>query len=108
MKAQTAQATSEYCVLAVPLLVENGMNAMVDRVLVVDVDESTQLARASSRDNQTEAQIKNIIASQATREQRLAVADDVVNNEGSPEQTAEQVKVLHEEYLALAKSAARA
>ena len=67
--------------------------SMVDRVLVVDVDESTQRARAcQTRRSKLNQQIENIMASQATREQRLAVADDVVNNEGSPDQTADQVK----------------
>ena len=108
MIRQTQQAGSPYCILAVPLLVENGLNAMVDRVAVVDVGETLQLARASTRDGQSEAQIKQIMQAQATRAQRLAVADDVIDNNLSPENTKIQVEKLHNNYLDIVKSQARA
>ena len=103
MIEQTEQALSPYCILAVPLLVENGMSAMVKRVLVVDVDESTQLQRASCRDNQSPEQIRKIMEAQATRAQRLAVADDVIDNNHSPDETELQVEKLHRSYLEAVK-----
>lgn len=99
MVEQTQQATSPYCILAVPLLVENGMNAMVDRVLVVDVEEDRQLNRAAARDEQSREQISKIMEVQATRAQRLAIADDVIDNNHSPEETERQVEKLHKGYL---------
>jgi len=101
MKRQTQQAESPYCILAVPLLVENGMNKMVDRVLVVDVDTSIQLQRASNRDGQTQQQVQRIIDSQASRKQRLAVADDVIDNSRTPTDLVSQVENLHQKYLNL-------
>lgn len=101
MTLQTQQAESPYCILAVPLLVENGMNKMVDRVLVVDVDTSIQLQRASNRDGQTQQQVQQIIDSQASREQRLAVADDVIDNSKAPAELIPQVENLHQMYLNL-------
>ncbi|WJG10198.1 dephospho-CoA kinase [Aliiglaciecola sp. LCG003] len=99
---QVAAATSPYCILAVPLLVENKMAAMVNRVLVVDVDEIVQLSRASARDGQSTEQIKNIMANQATRAQRLALADDVVDNNGLVGLLNEQVDHLDALYQHLA------
>jgi dephospho-CoA kinase len=90
--------------LAVPLLIENNLIAMVDRVAVVDCPEAMQLARAMQRDGSSEAIIKNIMASQATREQRLAVADDVIDNSNSPESTRQQIQTLHLRYLKLAQA----
>lgn len=109
MIAQTRMASSQYCILSIPLLVENNLTAMVDRVLVVDVDESLQLTRASERDitagenaQQTQKTIQAIMQNQCTREQRLAVADDVVNNGGDKSELIQQVNRLHKQYLALA------
>ncbi|GAA0859119.1 dephospho-CoA kinase [Aliiglaciecola litoralis] len=103
MLTQVKQATSAYCILSVPLLIENQLTSMVDRTLVVDVDEATQLARASSRDLQTETQIKNIMAHQASRAERLSHADDVIDNSGPEDQLDPQVQKLHQLYLKLSQ-----
>lgn len=102
LNLQTQQATSPYCILAVPLLVENGMNKMVDRVLVVDVDTHIQLQRASSRDGQTPEQVQRIIDNQASREDRLAVADDIIDNSQTPADLIPQIEQLHQQYLEMA------
>ncbi|MEC7471477.1 MAG: dephospho-CoA kinase [Pseudomonadota bacterium] len=102
MQQAAANVNSSYGILAVPLLIENDLTGMVDRVAVVDCPEDMQLARAMQRDGSSETIIRNIIASQATREQRLAVADDVIDNSLTPEHTCEQVKALHATYQALA------
>jgi len=99
MQLQTASATSPYCILSVPLLVENKLNAMVSRTLVVDIDEATQIKRAIARDNSEQAIIESIIASQASRTQRLAAADDVIVNNKDLDWLSAQVKDLHQMYL---------
>ncbi|MDF4367662.1 dephospho-CoA kinase, partial [Vibrio parahaemolyticus] len=71
------QVTSEYALLVVPLLVENKLDSLCDRVLVVDVEPNTQISRTMKRDNVNEEQARAILASQASREQRLTLADDV-------------------------------
>lgn len=108
MIEQTQNAKSAYCILSVPLLVENGLNSMVNRILVVDVDEQIQLQRTCSRDDQSEEQVKNIMAAQASRSERLSAADDVIDNNGNKESLVGQVNKLHKFYLEHAKSTARA
>jgi dephospho-CoA kinase len=99
MELQTNNAKSPYCVLSVPLLVENKLNNMVDRTLVVDIDEASQLKRAMARDSSEQAIIESIIASQVSRTDRLAVADDVILNNRDIDWLNTQVKDLHQIYL---------
>lgn len=91
-----------YALLMIPLLVEGGRNDLVQRILVVDLPESEQIARVSHRDGLSEDQVRAIMAAQASREQRLAVADDVIDNRGDPGDLAGQVNALHQRYLQLA------
>ncbi len=91
--------TSAYCIICVPLLLETGMTGLVDRVLVVDCALEIQIERVKQRDRLTTEQIKSIIASQVSREERLARADDVIDNSKPATQLAEQVKKLHNLYL---------
>ncbi|MFT2092376.1 dephospho-CoA kinase [Paraglaciecola sp. 2405UD69-4] len=104
MAKQIQDAKSSYCLLSVPLLIENKLYEMVDRVLIVDVSESQQLARTILRDKSNTEQIQAIMKSQATREQRLAFADDVIDNNGPTENLQQQVSLLHHRYLDLAKN----
>ncbi|GAA6186267.1 MULTISPECIES: dephospho-CoA kinase [Alteromonadaceae] len=99
MQRQLKQAKSPYCILAVPLLIENNMMAMVNRVLVVDVSEDIQLQRAANRDQQSQQQIKNIMANQVSRKVRLKHADDVIDNNGPVDNLTNQVSQLHKQYL---------
>lgn len=99
MQLQTANAKSPYCILSVPLLIENNLNSMVSRTLVVDIDEASQIKRAIARDNSEQAIIESIIASQASREQRLAAADDVIVNNKDLDWLNTQVQDLHQMYL---------
>tara|TARA_B110000503_G_scaffold120067_1_gene182413 strand:+ start:269 stop:904 length:636 start_codon:yes stop_codon:yes gene_type:complete len=103
MLLQTKQAKSAYCLLSVPLLVENKLYEQVDRVIIVDVDEQTQLQRTLVRDKTNEQQIRAIMSAQATRQQRLAVADDIIDNNGQVNDLAKQVAQLHKKYLQMAK-----
>lgn len=93
-----------YMIIVVPLLVESPLSKLMDRVLVVDCSEATQLERLLLRDGENEVTARRIISAQASREDRLAIADDVIDNSGDPGKVHEQVRKLHESYLALANS----
>lgn len=104
ISSQAIASTSPYCIIVVPLLIENGMIPLVDRVLVIDVQVSTQLTRTTARDNNTTKQVQAIIDSQISREERLANADDIINNDDSTLTTiADTVAILHQKYLTLAQ-----
>lgn len=93
------RSTSPWLLLSVPLLLEN-KNAydFVDRILVVDVPESVQLARTMLRDNATKDEVTRIMQSQLPRNKRLAAADDIVENTGDPLQLQEQLLRLVKRY----------
>ncbi len=100
---QLSQAVSRYAILVVPLLVEGGKpRDRVQRVLVVDCRPETQIERVMRRNALAREQVLAILAAQASREQRLAAADDVIDNDGSPDTLAARVGALHEAYLLLA------
>lgn len=105
MESAIQASTSAYAVLAVPLLIENNLTAMADRVLVIDCPEDLQLSRAMQRDGSSEQTIRNIIKAQASRADRLAHADDIIDNSGSRDATREHVAALHARYLAMARGA---
>ena len=90
-----------YVVADIPLLVESNYPQYFDRVVVVDCPEETQLARVLSRDEMSEAQILNIMASQATRQDRKAAATDIIDNSGDLASLKMQIEKLHESLLSL-------
>ena len=106
MVRQADQAEGRYCILDIPLLVENQLQDTVDRVLVVDVPAETQVARLRQRDHCSAEEAAAIMAAQATREERLTVADDVIDNSGDETALRLQVQELHERYTKLAERAA--
>ena len=107
MLRQCAAANSPYCLLVVPLLVENRLTELADRVLVIDVDEATQIERTCRRDGVNREQAQAILASQASRSERLAMADDVLDNQsGTTETIRARILALHETYLAFASQQA--
>ena len=91
-----------YCVLDVPILVESGMDALVDRILVIDAPRELQVQRLMARDGVGQALAEQMLAAQASREERLARADDVIANAGPPGAVRAAVERLHASYLALA------
>jgi dephospho-CoA kinase len=105
MERQAATVHGPYLVMAIPLLIE-GERARdrVDRVLVVDADEALQIQRVQARDGSSLSQARAILASQASREARLAAADDVLRNSGSVADLRQAVDRLHEKYLHLAQT----
>ena len=98
-----ANATAPYVVLVVPLLIESGdYRARVDRIAVVDCSEETRIRRVQTRSGLARTDIVRIMAAQASREQRLAAAEDVIDNEGSPEDLRAPVAELDARYRELA------
>lgn len=103
---QRAGATQgPYLIMAIPLLIEGRDPKRVDRVLVVDVPEDVQLQRVMSRDGGDLTQARAILAAQASRENRLKAADDVLLNNGSVSELRQAVDALHQRYLRLAAEA---
>ena len=105
-QALAAQA-APYALVVIPLLVESGgYRDLLDRVLVVDCPEALQVTRVTARSGLTEDEVRAILAAQATRAERLAIADDVIVNSASPAAIEREVAALHQRYLALASAAA--
>ncbi len=96
---QITAANSAYTLLSSPLLLETSQRELVDCVVVVDVPEETQLERTMARDNNDEAQVKRIMAAQMQREDRLALADIVIDNSRPLEELDSVVEELHKEFL---------
>jgi dephospho-CoA kinase len=102
MDRSAAAAVGPYIVMAIPLLIEGGSRDRVDRILVVDVDEAVQLQRVMARDRCSLDEAQAILAAQAPRSARLAVADDVLSNSGTVTDLRQAVDRLHQRYLSLA------
>jgi dephospho-CoA kinase len=104
LERRSAAAGGPYQLLVIPLLVEGGGQTRVDRVLVVDCPEEIQLRRLVARDGGTEDGARAILAAQASRAERLAAADDVLANDGSPQALAAAVDRLDALYRQLART----
>ncbi|NEX19321.1 dephospho-CoA kinase [Thiorhodococcus mannitoliphagus] len=104
MLERLATISAPYVVLVIPLLFETGQQRLADRVLVVDIPEAQQIERVRHRSGLSGPEIERILASQASRQQRLAGADDVIDNSGPPSALAPQVEQFHQGYLRLAKN----
>ncbi|MGF1789491.1 dephospho-CoA kinase [Photobacterium profundum] len=99
MLSNISKATSPYCLLVVPLMVENNLQTMTHRLLVVDVDESVQIERTQARDNVAPEQVKKILMAQASRRNRNAAADDIISNNGNSAELKNKVAELHQNYI---------
>ena len=93
-----------YIIYAVPLLVETNQVSRFDRVLLVDVPVELQIERIVSRDNTTRDQAQAIISAQASREERRAIATDIISNEKSVDSVREHVMHLHKMYTDIAQA----
>lgn len=102
MLERMAELDTPYAVLVVPLLFETGQETLADRILVVDVPESVQVERVSRRSGLSEGEIRRIIASQMSRQERVARADDLIDNAGGAAELDPQIRRLHDCYLNLA------
>jgi len=102
LNRRAARASGPYQVLVVPLLVDGRHEGLVDRVLVVDCPEETQIRRLMERDGEDRADAIRMLASQISREQRLAAADDVIENDGSAAELEPRVSALDRKYREMA------
>lgn len=99
----SGNASASYQIVMVPLLFEtDAYRSMIDRSLVIDCDERLQVSRAMARSRLTETEVRAIMDTQCFREQRLALADDIIDNSGSLENLEKQVREKHEKYIRLA------
>lgn len=105
LERQSQAAGGPYQLLVIPLLVEGGRESLVDRVLVVDCPPELQLQRLMKRDGETRETAQAMLAAQATREARLAAADDVIGNDREPGALAARVAELDRRYRELAANA---
>lgn len=101
--SEMAEAQGPYLILVIPLFFETGAYLdLVDRVLVVDCDENQQISRTMSRSKLSADEVRTVMAHQAPRAERIKQADDILSNRGDHADLEEQVKKLHQHYLALA------
>lgn len=103
-RRQLSQATSPYCIIVIPLLFETGQNDLIQRILLVDTSRELQIQRTIQRDNVKRDDVEKIIQAQASRQIKLAGADDVIENLGNETALQAQVDALHKKYLDLANS----
>ncbi|NVD05681.1 dephospho-CoA kinase [Vibrio sp. JPW-9-11-11] len=99
MLQQLRDVQSPYALLVIPLMVENNLQSLANKVIVVDVEPEIQIARTIQRDNVDAKQAESILASQATREQRLAIADYVIKNSTENQKLLPQITELHQKFL---------
>lgn len=102
---QLQSSLSPYTIFVSPLLIEIGQHLMTQRILVIDTPEETQVARTVARDDTDSEGVEAIIKTQASRQQRLEKADDVIVNNGSLDALKKEVEALHHHYLTLAEGA---
>jgi len=95
---------SAYCIISIPLLFETNMIDLVDRILVIDCPEQTQIERVLKRDAMPLAQIQTIIDSQVSRAYRRSHADDLIDTSITNDKLAESIKKLHNSYISLSAS----
>ncbi len=99
---QLQASQSPYTIFVSPLLIEIGQYKMTDRILVVDAPESLQIKRTSQRDNTSEESVQAIMETQASRNKRLEMANDVILNDGDMDSLRQKIDALHKTYLSLA------
>ena len=97
-----AETNTAYCIVCIPLLVETHQQDLVQRILLIDIPKELQIERLKKRDNLSANQINDILAAQATREERLALADDVIVNNLDIEHFEKQLIEIHKNFLSLA------
>ncbi len=103
VNTRVANIEHDFCILVIPLLAEHDAYPNIDRVLVIDVDVETQISRLMARDKSSRQLAEQILAAQASRKQRLSIADDVLDNSGSPGETQIAVEKLATLYTRLAR-----
>ncbi|OGI48851.1 MAG: dephospho-CoA kinase [Candidatus Muproteobacteria bacterium RBG_16_65_34] len=100
VRRQLAELDAPYCIVVVPLLIESGFDALIDRILVVDTPEALQIARATARGGLTEPEVRAVMAAQTSRAERLQKADDVIVNDADMTHLEREIERLHALYVA--------
>ena len=95
------ESDSIYKIIMVPLIYETNSMKLYEKIIVVDCDKEKQINRASKRDNQTKSNIENIIKNQASRKERLSIADEIIDNNSSLENLKNQVLRIHQKFLGI-------
>jgi len=98
IKKKIQELKDSYCIIVIPLLIETGPYSFIDRILVVDTLSETQIERLEKRDQSKRRDLQKIMASQTSREKRLAAAQDVIHNNGRLDELQDQVTQLHQSY----------
>ena len=101
VRKRLEQVSAPYCILVVPLFTESGSYRWVDRVLLVDVSEEEQIRRVMLRDQVSKEQATAILNAQASRAQRAALADDIIDNSGTLSELEGKIETLHKKYSSL-------
>ena len=102
VRNKLAALEAPYVIVVVPLLIESGFTGLVDRILVVDTMENVQIQRTTTRSGLSEPEIRKIMSAQASRAQRLQLANEVIENNGDRKQLEAEVERMHQWYLSLA------
>jgi len=105
MLCQASAAESDYVIIEIPLLIESGMQDMLDRVLVVHIEKNVQIERIMQRDNCSVAHAEAIINAQIDPDSRLQAADDVIHNDAGIHKLELIVGLLHNKYLEMSRQA---
>lgn len=105
VRAKLEQTEAPYVVVVVPLLIEAGFTDLVDRILVVDAGENLQIDRTRTRSGLSETEIRQIMAAQVSRAQRLQQAHDVIENNGDRKKLEAEVERMHQWYSSLSATA---
>ena len=103
MTDQINRVSAPYVIAVIPLLVETGQTNQVDHILLVDCPEETQINRVKQRDHRDEQQIREILDAQASRQIKLAAADDVIENQGEISDLDAKIEKLHQKYLLMSQ-----
>lgn len=101
IQRQSAQLNTPYCIIVIPLLIEAGHQDLVDRILVINTTRKIQIARTQARDSTSDHQVKKIIDSQISSDQRIQLADDVITNNSGLEELKIKVLELDKKYRSL-------
>ena len=104
VQSKILSSSGPYQIIVVPLLLKSPILSYIHRVLIIDCNEKTQIDRLKSRDNISEKLAKKMILSQSSRDERLAIADDIILNDGSLEKIKTEAKKLNDFYIKISSS----
>ncbi len=104
MRRQIALYKAPYCIVVIPLLTESTPDPIIQRILVIDATKAQQMARTKKRDELPAETVSAIFQAQSSREKKIHLADDIIDNSGTIDDLATQINALHQTYLSLAKN----